>query len=96
MKDVETLRAQTQLEKLRATDVVKATIARESTQQAADAKNYQENAQANAALYSEQKSADAKAYKTKIAADAKTVEEQARSNYSEFQPSHLNPLSHSN
>jgi len=47
-KDVEVKRAQTELERLRATDVVKATIARESKQQAADAKNYEEQARSNA------------------------------------------------
>jgi flotillin len=43
-KDVEVKRAQTELERLRASDVVKATILRESKQQAADAKNYEEQA----------------------------------------------------
>lgn len=69
-KDVEVKRAQTELERLRASDVVKATILRESKQQAADAKNYEEQARSNAALYSEQKAADAHAYKTKIHAEA--------------------------
>jgi len=49
-KDVEVKRAQTELERLRATDVVKATIARESKQQAADAKNYEEQARSNAGM----------------------------------------------
>ncbi|KAE9380264.1 putative Flotillin-like protein 1 [Stipitochalara longipes BDJ] len=70
-KEVETKRAQTELERLRATDVVKATIARESKQQAADAKNYEEQARSNAALYSEQKAADAHAYKVRIEAEAR-------------------------
>ncbi|RFU34577.1 hypothetical protein B7463_g1787, partial [Scytalidium lignicola] len=69
-KEVEVKRAQTELERLRASDVVKATILRESKQQAADAKNYEEQARSNAALYSEQKAADAQAYKMKIQADA--------------------------
>lgn len=47
-KEVEVKRAFTELERLRASDVVKATILRESKQQAADAKNYEEQAQANA------------------------------------------------
>ncbi len=51
-KEVETKRAQTELERLRATDVVKATIARESKQQAADAKNYEEQARSNAGTHS--------------------------------------------
>ncbi|KUJ12240.1 flotillin domain-containing protein [Mollisia scopiformis] len=70
-RDVEVKRAQTELERLRASDVVKATISRESKQQAADAKNYEEQARSNAALYSEQKAADAHAYKTRIEAEAK-------------------------
>lgn len=94
-KDVEVKRAYTELERLRASDVVKATILRESKQQAADAKNYEENARANAALYSEQKAADAHAYKVgreaeaaykskQQAADAKNYEEQARANAALF------------
>lgn len=47
-KEVEVKRAQTELERLRASDVVKATILRESKQQAADAKNYEEQARSNA------------------------------------------------
>ncbi|CZR52176.1 related to nodulin [Phialocephala subalpina] len=72
-KQVEVVRAQTELERLRASDVVKATIARESKQQAADAKNYEEQARSNAALYSEQKAADAHAYKTRVEAEAKYI-----------------------
>ena len=49
-KAVEVKRAQTELERLRASDVVKATIARESKQQAADAKNYEEQARSNAGM----------------------------------------------
>jgi len=70
-KDVEVKRAQTELERLRASDVVKATITRESKQQAADAKYYEEEKIANAVLYSQQKAADALAYKTKVEAEAK-------------------------
>jgi flotillin len=69
-KDVEVIRAQTELERLRASDVVKATVLRESKQQAADAKNYEEQTRSNAAFYSEQKAADAAAYKTKVHAEA--------------------------
>lgn len=49
-KDVEVKRAQTELERLRASDVVKATILRESKQQAADASNYEEQARSNAGM----------------------------------------------
>lgn len=69
-KVVEKKRAETELERLRALDVVKATILRESKQQAADAKNYEAQAQSNAEFYSEQKAADARAYKTQAAANA--------------------------
>lgn len=82
-KTVEVKRAETELERLRASDVVKATIAREAKQQAADAKNYEEQARSNAALYSEQKSADANAYREKVAAEAKAfrVKTEADANY---------------
>ncbi|KAH8684432.1 putative Flotillin-like protein 1 [Tricladium varicosporioides] len=69
-REVETKRAHTELERLRASDVVKATIAREAKQQAADAKLYEEQAKANAALFAEQKAADAHAYKLRIQAEA--------------------------
>jgi len=69
-KEVEVKRAFTELERLRASDVVKATIAREAKQQAADAKLYEEQAKANAALFTEQKAADARAYTLRIQAEA--------------------------
>ena len=50
-KDVETKRAFTELERLRASDVVKATIARESKQQAADARQYEEKTKAQAGTF---------------------------------------------
>lgn len=50
---------------------MKATIARESKQQAADAKNYEEQAHANAQFYSQQKAADARAYTVRIEAEAR-------------------------
>ncbi|CAG8951239.1 hypothetical protein HYFRA_00007987 [Hymenoscyphus fraxineus] len=69
-KEVEVKRAFTELERLRASDVVKATISREAKQQAADAKLYEEQAKANAALFTEQKAADAHAYTLRIQAEA--------------------------
>ena len=60
----------TELERLRASDVVKATISRESKQQAADAAQYEEKARANAAFFKEQKIADATAYKVQVQAEA--------------------------
>ncbi|KAF7891619.1 hypothetical protein EAF00_007921 [Botryotinia globosa] len=74
-KEVEVKRAFTELERLRASDVVKATIAREAKQQAADAKNYEEQARSNAEYYSQQKIAEAKANAEQRAADAKMYSE---------------------
>ncbi|APA15510.1 hypothetical protein SS1G_13459 [Sclerotinia sclerotiorum 1980 UF-70] len=74
-RDVEVKRAQTELERLRASDVVKATILREAKQQAADAKNYEEQARSNAEFYSQQKLADARANAEQKAADAKVYSE---------------------
>ncbi|CAD6449263.1 b7f6b988-d111-4329-ab45-90b6d5b3de1b [Sclerotinia trifoliorum] len=75
-REVEVKRAQTELERLRASDVVKATILREAKQQAADAKNYEEQARSNAEFYSQQKLADARANSEQKAADAKVYSEQ--------------------
>jgi len=58
-KQVETKRAETELERLRAIDVTKSKIARESAQE-----------KANAAFYTEQKAADSHLYKQKMEADA--------------------------
>ncbi|KAH7410758.1 hypothetical protein BKA64DRAFT_361768 [Cadophora sp. MPI-SDFR-AT-0126] len=75
-REVEVKRAQTELERLRASDVVKATILRESKQQAADASNYEEQARSNAAFYSQQKSADSHAYTEQNRANAAFYSEQ--------------------
>ncbi|KAI5456610.1 hypothetical protein BGZ63DRAFT_428725 [Mariannaea sp. PMI_226] len=69
-KEVEMRRAAAEIERLRATDVVKATIARESKQQAADAAAYEIEADARAKQEASQRKADAAAYQTKVAADA--------------------------
>jgi flotillin len=69
-KNVEVKRAFTELERLRASDVVKATIAREAKQQAADAKLYEEKAKAQASQFAEQTAADAHAYTLKVNAEA--------------------------
>lgn len=58
-KDVETKRAETELERLRANDVAKSKAAREAAEQ-----------EANASYYAEQKGADAQLYKQKMEADA--------------------------
>lgn len=70
LKQVEIKRAQREVERLRASDVVKATILREAKQQAAEAKAYEMEAAAKADLYREQKAADAHAYKAKVNAEA--------------------------
>ena len=58
-KQVETKRAETELERLRAEQVTKSKVERESAQETADA-----------AYYTEQKAADAQLYKQKMEADA--------------------------
>ncbi|KAK5992011.1 Flotillin-like protein 2 [Cladobotryum mycophilum] len=72
-KEVEMKRAAAEIERLRARDVVKATIARESKQQAADASAYETSAQARANQEAAQMQADAEAYKIRAAADAELV-----------------------
>ncbi|KAH7153265.1 hypothetical protein EDB81DRAFT_648169 [Dactylonectria macrodidyma] len=69
-REVELKRAGAEIERLRATDVVKATIARESKQQAADAAAYEIEADARANQEASQRKADAAAYQTKISAEA--------------------------
>ncbi|KAE8145478.1 flotillin domain protein [Aspergillus avenaceus] len=58
-KQVETKRAETELERLRAVEVTRSKVSRESAQEDADA-----------AYYTEQKAADARLYKHKMEADA--------------------------
>lgn len=55
-KEVEVKRAFTELERLRAVDVVKATVLKESKTQAADAKNYEQQAASNAGMSSKSSS----------------------------------------
>ncbi|KAI1339956.1 hypothetical protein F5Y15DRAFT_60073 [Xylariaceae sp. FL0016] len=69
-KEVEVKRAGAELERLRATDVVKATIAREAKQQAADAKAYEVETDARAQFEMSTKVTDAEAYKLKIQTEA--------------------------
>lgn len=65
-RDVEIRRAAAEMERLRASDVVKATIERESKQQAADAYAYEIEADARANFEKSKRLADAVAYKTKL------------------------------
>ncbi|KAK0612064.1 hypothetical protein B0T14DRAFT_531538 [Immersiella caudata] len=69
-KEVEIKRAAAEVERLRATDVVKATIAREAKQQAADAHAYEIEAEAKANFEREKQQTDAGTYKMKVETDA--------------------------
>ncbi|EGX93842.1 flotillin domain-containing protein [Cordyceps militaris CM01] len=69
-KEMEMKRAAAELERLRATDLVKATIIRESKQQAADAAAYEVAAAARAQQEARQREADADAYRVRQEADA--------------------------
>ncbi|KAM3554736.1 hypothetical protein ARSEF4850_006325 [Beauveria asiatica] len=69
-RDVEIKRAGAELERLRATDLVKATIEKESKQQVADAAAYKVAADAKAKQDAQQRDADAGAYRTRLEAKA--------------------------
>ena len=69
-KEVEVKRAAAEMERLRASDVVKATIQRESKQQAADAKAYEIEAEAKANFEKQKQQTDAGTYKIKVDTDA--------------------------
>lgn len=69
-RDVQLKRGGAEMERLRATDVVKATIARESKQQAADAKAYEIEAEAKANFEKNKQAAEAGVYKLKVDTDA--------------------------
>lgn len=69
-KEVEIRRAAAELERRRATDLVKATIAKESKQQAADAAAYEVSTDARAKQEAKQRDADAHAYRIRLDAEA--------------------------
>ena len=69
-KEVQFKRAAAEMERLRATDVVKATISRESKQQAADAHAYEIEAEAKANFEKQKQQTEAGVYKTKVDTDA--------------------------
>ncbi|KAL9021689.1 MAG: hypothetical protein Q9185_001053 [Variospora sp. 1 TL-2023] len=69
-RKVEIERAQTELERRRATDLVHAKIERESAQQKADAKFYAESKDADGLLYKQQQDAEARYLATVKGADA--------------------------
>jgi flotillin len=62
-KDVEMKKAATELERLRAKDLVRAQIAKETAQQDADAHFYRESKSADAKAYAEKQDADAQLFK---------------------------------
>lgn len=70
-KQVEVKRAAAELERLRAKDVVKASIAREAQQEGADARAYEVQKKSDAAVYESQKKSDAAAYNTRVDAEAR-------------------------
>ncbi|KAK1981128.1 SPFH domain/Band 7 family protein [Colletotrichum cereale] len=74
-REVEVKRAAAEIERLRATDVVKATIEREASQQQADAEAYAIEADARANFEKSQRETEAEAYKTQKEADANTTAE---------------------
>ncbi|OAA35987.1 SPFH domain/Band 7 family protein [Beauveria brongniartii RCEF 3172] len=69
-REVEIKRAGAELERLRATDLVKATIEKESKQQVADAAAYKVAADAKAKQDAQQRDTDAGAYRTRLDAEA--------------------------
>lgn len=62
-KDVEMKKAATELERLRAKDLVRAQIAKETAQQDADAQFYRESKSADVKAYAEKQDADAQLFK---------------------------------
>ncbi|KAF8418419.1 hypothetical protein EV426DRAFT_319388 [Tirmania nivea] len=68
-KDVEIKRAEMELERLRALDVTKAQIAKESSGQSADAAHYLAVRNADANLYSQEKAVEAAVYEAQKKAD---------------------------
>ncbi|KAL9613584.1 MAG: hypothetical protein Q9167_001866 [Letrouitia subvulpina] len=69
-RDVETKRAEMELERIRATDLVQAKIKRESAQEVADAKFYSDTKSADGELYKQHRAADAAYYRTTKEAEA--------------------------
>ncbi len=77
-KEVEMKRAGAELERLRATDVVKAAIQREAKQQAADAKAYEVQAEARAQYERSTKATDAGAYQVRVDAETQAAADYTR------------------
>lgn len=79
MKDLEVKRAEMEIERRRAQDVVKARVARESAEQAAEAAKFKQRTEADAQKYAEQAAADAAFVKRQrqVDAEAYSVKQQA-------------------
>ncbi|KAK3348566.1 hypothetical protein B0H65DRAFT_423780 [Neurospora tetraspora] len=82
-REVQIKRAAAEMERLRATDVVKASIAREAKQQAADARAYEIEKEAQANFEKDKQATEATAYKTKVGVDVKVyqIEAEAKANF---------------
>ena len=74
-RNVEVKRAEMELEKLRATDLVHATIQRESAHQEAEAKLFAETKAADGLLYKQQQDAEARLYADKKGADGVLIKQ---------------------
>jgi len=81
--EVEKKKAAMELERLRATTVTQATIAKESSQQKADAELYKEQKEAEGKKFSEQQAAEAAAFRRlkDAEADYQAKEREAEANY---------------
>lgn len=77
-RDVEIRRAAAETERLRAQEVVRATIERESKQQAADAAAYETEAAARAAAEGHQRQADGEGYAIRATAEAEAFAAEKR------------------
>ena len=71
-RDVEVKRAEKELERMRATDLVQATIKRESAQQQAEAKLFSQRKAADGLLYEQRQDAEAQLFAETRAAEAVT------------------------
>lgn len=87
-REVEVKRAEMELERLRATDLVQATIKKESSQQQAEAKLYAETKAADGLLYKQQQDAEAKLFSDTKGADGVLIKQkqdaEAACEYSEL------------
>jgi len=82
-RDVETKKAATELERLRAKDLVRAQIAKETAEREADANFYRDSKKADAKAYAEKQDADAQLFKQQrqIQANVERQMKEADANY---------------